>query len=93
MLEIDRVLELKEEFILYKLDIDEGMFWLFNIENGDSFKINETSYCILSMFDGNKKVGEIQKYLLDKYKDVNTEAIVKDFIELVQKMENENIFK
>lgn len=93
MLEVDKVLQLKEEFVLYKLEIDKGMFWLFNIENGDSFKLNEISYYILSLFDGEKSVGDIQKYLLDKYKNVNTKAIVKDFIELVQKMENENIFK
>lgn len=93
MLEIETKVQLKEEFILYKLDIDKGMFWLFNIENGDSFKLNEMSYLTLSMIDGNKKVGEIRKYLIDKYKDVNTKTIVKDFNELMQKMGKENILK
>ena len=32
MLEVGRMLQLKEEFILYKLEVGEGLFWLFNIE-------------------------------------------------------------
>ncbi len=91
MLEVDRVLQLKEEFILYKLEVGEGMFWLFNIENGDSFKLNETSYYILSLFDGNRGIGEIHKCILDKYPDANPNIILKDFEELMER--KENIFK
>ena len=91
MLEVDRVLQLKEEFILYKLEVGEGMFWLFNIENGDSFKLNETSYYILSLFDGNTSIGEIHKCILDKYPDANPNIILKDFEELMER--KENIFK
>lgn len=93
MLEVGKVLQLKEEFVLYKLEIDKGMFWLFNIENGDSFKLNEISYYILSLFDGEKSVGDIQKCLINKYKDASNNAILKDFNELIEKMEKVNIFK
>ena len=93
MLEVDKVLQLKEDFILYKLEVGKGMFWLFNIENGDSVRLNETSYYILSLFDGHKRIGEICKCVLDQYPDASPDVILKDFEELIERMEKENIFK
>ena len=93
MLEVDKVLRLKEEFVLYKLELDERMFWLFNIENGDSVRLNETSYCILSLFDGHKTIGEIRKYFLNKYQSTSSDTISEDFEELLNKMEKEGIFE
>ncbi len=92
MLEIDKVLQLKEEFLTYKLEVGDGMFWLFNIETGDSFKLNETSYHMLSLLDGSKSIGEIQKRILDEYPDSNPDMILKDFEKLLEKMTKENIF-
>jgi len=92
MLEVDKVLQLKEEFILYKLEVGKGMFWLFNIENGDSFKLNETSYYMLSLFDGNRSIREICKYILDKYPNSNPDVVLEDFEELIERMKKENIF-
>ena len=92
MLEVDKVLQLKEEFILYKLEVGKGMFWLFNIENGDSFKLNEISYYMLSMFDGNRSIGEICKCILNKYPNSNPDVVLEDFEELIERMKKENIF-
>ena len=93
MLEVDKILQLKEEFILYKLDVDKGMFWLFNIENGDSFKLNEISYYILSLFDRNRSIEKIKKCILDKNPDIDSNTILKDFEELIIKFQKQNIFK
>ena len=93
MLEVDKILQLKEEYILYKLEVDKGMFWLFNIENGDSFKLNEISYYILFLFDGNRNIEKIKKCILDKYPDKNSDIVLKDFEELIIKMKKQNIFK
>lgn len=92
MLEVDKALQLKEEFILYKLEVGKGMFWLFNIENGDSFKLNETSYYMLSLFDGNMSIGEIYKCILNKYPNSNPDVVLEDFEELIERMKKENIF-
>ena len=92
MLEVDKALQLKEEFILYKLEVGKGMFWLFNIENGDSFKLNETSYYMLSLFDGNRSIGEICKCILNKYPNSNPDVVLEDFEELIERMKKENIF-
>ena len=93
MLEVGRKFQLKEEFILHKLEIDDGMFRLFNVQNGDSFKLNETSYYTLSLFDGGKSIGEIHKCLLDNYPDENPDIILRDFNQLMEKMEKEDIFE
>lgn len=93
MLEIDKVLQLQEEFLTYKLEVGDGMFWLFNIETGDSFKLNETSYHMLSLFDGSKSMREIHKCILDGYPDSKPDVILKDFEELIGRMKKENVFK
>jgi len=93
MLEVDKILQLKEEFTLYKLEVGKGMYRLFNIENGDSFKLNEISYYILSLFDRNRSLGEIQKCILDKYPDIDNDIVLKDFEELIKRMKKENVFK
>ena len=92
MLEVDKALQLKEEFILYKLEVGKGMFWLFNIEKGDSFKLNETSYYMLSLFDGNRSIGEICKCILNKYPNSNPDVVLEDFEELIERMKKENMF-
>ena len=93
MLEVSKIMQLKEEFILYNLDVDDGMYWLFNIENGDSFKLNEISYYILSQFDGNRSIEKIKKCIFDNYPDIDSNIVLKDFEELIIEMKKQNIFK
>ncbi len=93
MLEVDKILQLKEEYILYKLEVNKGMYWLFNIENGDSFKLNESSYYMLSLFDENRSIGEIQRCIIEKYADIKSNSVLKDFEELIMSMNKQNIFK
>jgi len=93
MLEVDKIMQLKEEYILYKLDVDDGMYWLFNIENGDSFKLNETSYYMLSLFDENRSIGEIKRCIIEKYPDIESNSVLKDFEKLIMSMKKQNIFK
>jgi len=93
MLEIDKILQLKEEYILYKLDVGDGKFWLFNIENGDSFKLNRTSYDMLSLIDGKRTIGEINRCLFDKYPNKDTDSILKDFETLIKRMRKDNIIE
>ena len=93
MLEVDKVLQLKEEYILYKLEVNKGMYWLFNIENGDSFKLNESSYYMLSLFDENRSIGKIQRCIIEKYPDIESNSVLKDFEKLIMSMKKQNIFK
>jgi methyltransferase-like protein len=93
MLDVEKVLQIKKEYILHKLDVGVGMFWLFNIQNGDSFKLNRTSYTILSLVDGERSIREISRCLFDKYTNKNADLILKDFEELIEKMRKENIIE
>ena len=92
MLEVNEVLQLKEEYVLYKLEVEEGMYWLFNIENGDTFKLNETSYYMLSLFNKNRSIGEIEKCILEKYPDIESNNVLRDFEKLITNMKEQNIF-
>ena len=93
MLEINKILQLKEEYILFKFDVGNVKFWLFNIENGDSFKLNQTSYNMLSLIDGKRSIEEISKCLIDKISNKNRDLILKDFKKLIERMRKEKIFK
>jgi hypothetical protein len=95
MLEVDKILQLKEEYILYKLDVGDGKFWLFNIENGDSFKLNRTSYTMLSLTNGKRSIAEINGCLLDMYSSTSADkdSILEDFETLIIKMRKHNIIE
>lgn len=93
MLEVKKILQLKEDFILFKFDIGNGKFWLFNIENGDSFKLNQTSYNMLLLIDGKRSIEEINKCLIDKFTGKNKDIVLKDFKELIEKMIQEKIIE
>jgi len=93
MLEINKILQLKEEYILFKFDVGNGKFWLFNIKNGDSFKLNQTSYNMLSLIDRKRSIKEINKCLIDKFSNKNRDLILKDFKELIERMIQEKIIE
>ena len=45
------VMKLADNHFLYKLD--DSLMWLFNLESGAHYNLNEASHFILSLFDGN----------------------------------------
>ena len=76
-------MELNDNLFLYKLD--DSLAWLFDIENGEHYKLNDSSHFILSLFDGKKTVDEIQKIYIKKYANENVAEpiLLKDFNELL----------
>lgn len=60
--------KLTDEFMLYKGD--EGMkeFFLFNISSGEIYQLNETSYDMLSAFDGKRCVTDVIGVMAARYK-------------------------
>ena len=96
MLETNKInnerMKLADDLFLYKLD--ESLAWLFNIENGEHYKLNDSSHFILSLFDGKKTIGEIQKIYLNRYLKggVGEPILLKDFNELLECMTQDNIF-
>jgi len=94
MLETDKInslrMELNDNLFLYKLD--DSLAWLFNIENGEHYKLNDGSHFILSLFDGKKTVDEIQKMYIKKYgnEEVEETILLKDFNELLDRLMRNN---
>lgn len=93
MLEINKILQLKEEYILFKFDVDNNKFWLFNINNGDSFKLNQTSYNMLLLIDGKRNIEEINKCLVNKFTTKDKDLVLKDFRELIERMMQKKIIQ
>lgn len=83
-------MELNDNLFLYKLD--DSLAWLFNIESGEHYKLNDSSHFILSLFDGKKTVDEIQKIYIKKYanEDVVEPQLLKDFNELLDRLMRNN---
>ena len=72
--------------MLYKLDIDKGMYWLFDIEEGTYFDLNEVSHFELSLLDGKTSFAEICKKVISKYNSEDPRVINRDLKELVDKL-------
>ena len=95
MLETNKInsvrMELNDNLFLYKLD--DSLAWLFNIENGEHYKLNDSSHFILALFDGKKTVDEIKKIYIKKYanEDVAEPILLKDFNELFDRLMRNNL--
>lgn len=93
MLELkeSNILKLADNYVLYKLDIDQGMYWLFNIEEGTYFNLNEISYFELSLFDGKTSYDEICEKVISKYNSEDSQVIIEDLKELLEKLNKKDI--
>ena len=78
----DKVFALSDNFSLFKGDFKEKRFQLFNIESGAIFKLNEVSYDMLSLFDGEKSVQGVLNELKKLY-NVEHEQLQNDLYRLV----------
>lgn len=93
MLEVKdpEILRIAEQYVLYKLDVNEGLFWLFDVQEGTCFNLNETSFFILSCFDGKTSTSEIFRKLLSRYPDEDPEKVSNDFREIVKTLKKQNV--
>lgn len=80
----DHIYELAGDFSLFKGDFKEKRFQLFNITDGTIYKLNEVSYDMLSLFDGEKNVKEVVNELKKLY-NVDDEELQNDLYRLVRK--------
>jgi methyltransferase-like protein len=85
------ILKLADNYVLYTLDIDQGMYWLFDIEEGTYFDLNEVSYFELSLFDGKASYNDICEKVISKYNSKDTHVITGDLKELLEKLHKKGI--
>lgn len=93
MLEIrqSEILKMAEQFVLYKLDVRNKLCWLFDIEEGTCFNLNESSFFILSCFDGETPVSEIRQKFISRYPNESPEKLSKDFEELLKTLKERRV--
>lgn len=90
-IEETRVWRIPEKFVLHELN--EEMYWLFDVEDGDHFELNSTSYSMLSCFDGKTPLFKVREQIISKYAEVDTKEVCDDFQEFVKKMVKEGILE
>lgn len=93
MLEINEsdVFFLSDNIFLQKLE-ELGKYWVFNIETGEHYSLNETSYWILEQIALNLPIESILRDLVDTY-DVDEEQGKNDLDETINKFLKEEIIK
>ena len=85
------ILRIAEQYVLYKLDVNEGLFWLFNINEGTCFKLNETSFFILSNIDGKTPTSKILQRFRSRYPDEDPKKVSGDFKEIIGNLKRRNV--
>jgi len=80
-----------EQYVLYKLDVNEGLFWLFDVNEGTCFKINETTFFILSNIDGKTPTSKILERFHSRYPDEDPEKVSGDFAEILEQLKKRNV--
>jgi len=79
------VYSLNNRYFLWKGEYGKNIkYWLFDTEKGKIYKLNETSFTMLSLCDGRRTVEEILYVLMDIY-DGHREQLKDDFKNLFEK--------
>lgn len=93
MLEInmDAVYLLSEDIFLYKIKELEK-FWVFNVDSGEHYSLNETSFWILEQVDGKSSLKSILHKYLNEF-EIDKKQGEKDFSEIVRNFLNEGIIR
>lgn len=93
MLEInkDDIFTLSDNIFLQKIE-ELGKYWVFNIETGEYYSLNETSYWILEQIAVNLPIKSILRDFVDTH-DVDEDKGKNDFGETINKFLKEKIIK
>jgi len=82
---------LSDNIFLQKLE-ELGKYWVFNIETGEHYSLNETSYWILEQIALNLPIESILMDIVDTY-DVDEKQGKNDIDETINKFLKEKIIK
>ncbi len=93
MLEIKEIdsFVLQDNIFLQKIG-ELGKYWVFNIDTGEHYTLNETSYWILEQIAENIPLQSILKGFLSSF-NVNEAEGKSDFNEIITNYINEGILK
>ena len=85
------VMTLAENQFLYRLD--DSLMWLFNTDSGEFYKLNESSFFVLSSLDGKRTVKEIRQLYVEEFSGSGTDegVLVEDFNTLLDHFINAHV--
>ena len=85
------VMKLADNQFLYRLD--DSLMWLFDIETGRHYKLNEPSYFVLSLFDGKRTIAEIRRLYVERYSrsGVAEAELLEDFKSLLDHLISDSV--
>ena len=63
----NKVYKLSDSYSLFKGEFNENKYYLFNIEDGTIYRLNEVSYDILVLFDGTRDIETIEEIFINQY--------------------------
>lgn len=79
----NKIYKLSNSYSLFKGEFNENKFFLFNIEDGTIYRLNEVSYDILSLFDGVRDIDTVVDMLFSLYTGEHDQMQI-DFENLLQ---------
>ena len=85
------VMKLADNQFLYRLD--DSLMWLFDVETGKHYQLNESSYFVLSLFDGKRTIAEIRRLFVERYSgsEVAEAELLEDFKSLLNHLICDNV--
>ena len=81
------IYSLSNKFSLYNYDLQDGPYLLFNIDSGNIYRLNKTSYTMIELINGQRTIEEILELLYTKYQAAHDEikndllALIKQWVE------------
>lgn len=84
---------LNKDFILRALDPEKGPFWLFNVQIGNYYELNRPAYFFLSCFHEVNTFEVALNAFFTEYPEEDKDVLVKDFIELTNKLIDKKIIQ
>ncbi|MBI2304551.1 MAG: PqqD family protein [Chloroflexi bacterium] len=70
-------------------DADRGLLWLYDRKDLRYFKLNSSSYLILSSCDGKTTLGQIRERLQNQYPQADATAVAQDLSQFVVQMQEQ----
>lgn len=89
MLDGTRVFELNNDIVVRGIG---DKCWAFDTNSGKQYRLNELSYDILSMLDGQKNIDMITN-CQKKHYNIDRETLFSDVLSFLEKAEKTNIVK
>lgn len=90
--EIDTRLFLRPSFAVHGL-LSQGLFWVFNLETGEHYELNETAYWVVQRLQGSGMLwGELLAQFLQEF-EVGPLIAEKDLLELLNELCNEGMLE